>query len=260
MDILTSVHLGKRLHSQTCMLHFSAKHHTRPPTSDHDPRPSPSHHHRPPRYPLLAAGGSLDRALTHCGPRWHRPTRRKAGRKAFGTKSAFKALPGVGARAHVHCRNTVEATRQNRTSLTRHIFHCKSAPLVVKHMAWGDRVAAADLSQTAPKTSSILLSWTLSDSGVNETTVGFLKKKSIKQAIRFDGCFDLMCVKFKKGEKASCSAVPSLVKSVSQVLRPLAGVRRGLPRLLRSDSIIAAFKIFRRTRKYLFSSLLVFIE
>jgi len=28
MDILTSVHLGKRLHSQTCMLHFSAKHHT----------------------------------------------------------------------------------------------------------------------------------------------------------------------------------------------------------------------------------------
>jgi len=27
MDILTSVHLGKRLHSQTCMLHFSAKHH-----------------------------------------------------------------------------------------------------------------------------------------------------------------------------------------------------------------------------------------
>jgi len=28
MDIRTSVHLGKRLHSQTCMLHFSAKHHT----------------------------------------------------------------------------------------------------------------------------------------------------------------------------------------------------------------------------------------
>jgi len=27
MDILTSVHIGKRLHSQTCMLHFSAKHH-----------------------------------------------------------------------------------------------------------------------------------------------------------------------------------------------------------------------------------------
>jgi len=27
MDILTSVHLGKRLRSQTCMLHFSAKHH-----------------------------------------------------------------------------------------------------------------------------------------------------------------------------------------------------------------------------------------
>jgi len=27
MDIVTSVHLGKRLHSQTCMLHFSAKHH-----------------------------------------------------------------------------------------------------------------------------------------------------------------------------------------------------------------------------------------
>jgi len=31
MDILTSVHLGKRLHSQTCMLHFSAKHHTQVP-------------------------------------------------------------------------------------------------------------------------------------------------------------------------------------------------------------------------------------
>jgi len=29
MDILTSVHLGKRLHSQTCMLHFSAKHHSK---------------------------------------------------------------------------------------------------------------------------------------------------------------------------------------------------------------------------------------
>jgi len=27
MDILTSVHLGKRLHLQTCMLHLSAKHH-----------------------------------------------------------------------------------------------------------------------------------------------------------------------------------------------------------------------------------------
>ena len=27
MNILTSVYLGKRLHSQTCMLHFSAKHH-----------------------------------------------------------------------------------------------------------------------------------------------------------------------------------------------------------------------------------------
>jgi len=27
MDILTSVHLGKRLHLQTCMQHFSAKHH-----------------------------------------------------------------------------------------------------------------------------------------------------------------------------------------------------------------------------------------
>jgi len=26
MDILTSVHIGKRLHSQTCMLHFSPKH------------------------------------------------------------------------------------------------------------------------------------------------------------------------------------------------------------------------------------------
>jgi len=27
MDILTSVHLGKRSHWQTCMLHFSEKHH-----------------------------------------------------------------------------------------------------------------------------------------------------------------------------------------------------------------------------------------
>jgi len=27
MDILKSVHLGKRLHSQTCMRHFSEKHH-----------------------------------------------------------------------------------------------------------------------------------------------------------------------------------------------------------------------------------------
>lgn len=102
---------------------------------------------------------------------------RKAGRKAFGTKSAFKALPDVAARARVHCRNTFEATRKNGSSLTRHIFHCKSAPLVVKQMAWGDRVAAPDISQTAPKTSSILSSWTLSHSGVDRGHRWVLKKK-----------------------------------------------------------------------------------
>jgi len=35
-DILTSVHIGKCSHSQTCMFHFSAKHHMSPGLSDRD--------------------------------------------------------------------------------------------------------------------------------------------------------------------------------------------------------------------------------